>query len=175
MDRDDQEQEKPLHLLTPDELRKRYPPQGPPRRLTGEELEELRRKLNADPEAALGEAELSGYYELGIVRYPDDIDDLAHRVRTKALDTPPAASARVYAEGILDAIAWARGERREAPVTGRIPKARLPRTAEMNREAADAAEALAGRGTSGRSQSYTVGVEATLLWLTCSSPADPWD
>ncbi|MFY7069008.1 hypothetical protein ACOQFV_24385 [Nocardiopsis changdeensis] len=165
---------KPLHLLTPAELRARYGTAPPPRPLTPQETEDLRRRLNADGDLALTPDEHRAYYQLGVVRYAQDVDALVARVSAEALDTAPASPARSYAAGILDAVAWARGERREAPVTGAHPRARLPSTGEMQREAADAAEVLEGRARSGHPRGYISGVECTLLWLVCSGNAHPW-
>lgn len=165
---------KPLHLLTPAELRARFGTASPPRPLSPSEIEELQRRLNADGDLTLNPDEHRAYYQLGIVRYVQDVDALVARVSNEALDVAPASRSRSYAAGILDAVAWARGERREAPVTGTYSKARLPATVEMEREATDAAEALQGRATSGHPREYISGVECTLLWLVCSGNAHPW-
>src|SRR5690606_7065414 len=98
--------------------------------LTDAELADLRARLNAH-RAEEGPLELTypeeeGRYELGIVRYPRDVDRLAEQVRAESLDASPEASSREYAIGILDALAWARGEERDAPVTGTAPEALLP-------------------------------------------------
>ncbi|MBX9390607.1 hypothetical protein ACFPZ0_14515 [Streptomonospora nanhaiensis] len=145
-----------------------------PPRLTDDELDRLRVRLNDAPDAQLNEAERWARYELGVIRMPEAVEKLAARVRREALDADPSATSRDYAAGILDTIEWARGEHREAPVTGQRPKGRLPATADLEREGGDAAEALSGQlDRRGLSTSYISGVEATCLWLVCLGP-DPW-
>lgn len=145
-----------------------------PRRLTGTELDDLRARLNHG-ESPQGEAEHSAVYELGLIRYPDTVDDLVSRVHAEALDASPEATSRRYAVGILDAIAWARGERPDGPVTGRTPGTALPSTQDLEGEAVAATRSLRGQQQAAveLSTSYISGVEATLLWAVCTAP-DPW-
>src|SRR5699024_8768721 len=103
------------------------------------------------------------------------VDDLRARVADEALDAPPEATTRSYAEGILDALAWARGEQEQGPATGRIETTPVPGTGALAGEGAAASQMLSGgRKMAARvSTSYLVGVESTLLWLVCTGP-DPW-
>lgn len=146
----------------------------PPRRLTGAELDDLRARLNQG-ESPQGEAEHSAVYELGLIRYPEAVDDLLGRVHAEALDASPEATSRDYAVGIMDAIAWARGERSDGPVTGRTPTTALPNTQDLEGEATAATRILRGQQQRAVNvtPSYVSGVEATLLWAVCTAP-DPW-
>lgn len=163
-------------MMTLAEIRARHqsPDPQPPRRLTGAELDDLRARLNRG-EHPQGEAEHSAVYELGVIRYVEAVDDLVSRVHAEALDAAPDSTSRQYAAGILDAIAWARGERPDGPITGRTPATALPSTQDLEGEASAATRVLRGQQQAARelSTSYVSGVEATLLWALCSSP-DPW-
>lgn len=155
-------------------LNAQAPPSPPPRQLSPSELEDLRARLNQgeDPQ---DENEHNAYYQLGIIRYEHDVDDLLARVRSEVLDTSPEATARLYAEGILDAVAWAHGEHHEGPVTNEVEDIPQPSTGALGSEAAAATQMLCGQRqiSAGVSTSYLSGVEATLLWLVCAGP-DPW-
>lgn len=160
---------------TPAELRARFGP-PPARRPLGEaQVEDLRRRLNADPGLTMNPDEHRAYYTLGIVRDLPDVDALVRQVGNEALDTDGASRSRHYAAGILDAVAWARGDRDDAPVTGTPSKARSASTGEMHREATDASEVMQGVRICGHPGEYVTGVEATLLWLLCMSDAHPWN
>lgn len=163
-------------MMTLAEIRARHqsPDPQPPPRLTGAELEDLRARLNRG-ERPQGEAEHSAVYELGLIRYPEAVDDLISRVHAQALDAAPEATSRQYAAGILDAIAWARGERPDGPVTGRTPATALPSTQDLEGEASAATRVLRGQQQAAAelSTSYVSGVEATLMWAVCTGP-DPW-
>ena len=164
-------------MLTLEELRAlaaQAPPSPPSRQLSPSELEDLRARLNQG-EDPRDENEHAAFYQLGIIRYEHDVDDLLARVRDEALDTSPEASARLYAEGILDAVAWARGELREGPATNRVEDTPRPSTGALSGEAAAASQMLSGQRQIpvGMSKSYLSGVEATLLWTVCTGP-DPW-
>lgn len=150
------------------------PPSPPPRQLSPGELEDLRARLNRG-EDPRDENEHTAYYQLGIIRYEHDVDDLLARVRNEALNASPEASSRRYAEGILDAVAWARGELREGPATNRAEGTPRPETGPLSGEAAAASQMLSGQRQipAGVSTSYLSGVESTLLWLVCTGP-DPW-
>ncbi|WP_150255217.1 hypothetical protein [Nocardiopsis deserti] len=170
------EQRPRYRMMTLAEIRARHQSSDPqpPRRLTGAELEDLRARLNRG-EHPRGEAEHNARYELGIIRYVEAVDDLISRVHAQALDAAPDSTSRQYAAGILDAIAWARGELPTGPVTNRRPATALPGTQDLEGEAAAAARVLRGQERAARelSTSYVSGVEATLLWALCSAP-DPW-
>lgn len=160
---------------TPAELRARYGAVLSSRTpLTDTQREDLRRRLNAHPGLTMNPAEHDAFYRLGIVRNAQDVDALVRQVGNEALDTDGGSSSRHYAAGILDAVAWARGERDTAPVTGNPSKTRLASTGEMHREATDAAEVTQGLRASGHPGEYVTGVESTLRWLICISDAHPW-
>lgn len=164
-------------MLSLEELRAlaaKAPPSPPPRQLSPGELEDLRARLNRG-EDPRDETEHTAYYQLGIIRYTRDVDDLLTRVHQEALDAPPEASSRLYTAGILDAVAWARGELREGPATNRVEDTPRPETGPLSGEAAAASQMLSGQRPipAGVSTSYLSGVEATLLWLVCTGP-DPW-
>src|SRR5699024_6286 len=108
-------------------LRDRLPPSPEPRQLSADELAGLRARPNRG-EARRGANEHTAYYQRGIIRYEHHVDDLRARVADEALDAPPEATTRSYAEGILDALAWARGEQEQGPAPGRIETTPVPGT-----------------------------------------------
>lgn len=160
---------------TPTELRARFGPPPVRQPLSEAQAEDLRHRLNADPGLTMNPDEHQAYYTLGIVRDASDVDALVRQVGNEALDTDGASHSRHYAAGILDAVAWARGDRGDAPVTGAPSKARLASTGEMHREATDAVEVMQGVRACGHPGEYVTGVETTLLWLLCMSGAHPWN
>lgn len=157
------------------ELRAAHPPVPPRGPATEAQKQGLRRRLNERPGMGLNAADHEAFYTLGVVRYDQDVDALVRAVGNESLDTDAASRTRHYAAGILDAVAWARGQQRQAPVTGTPAKGERASTGEMSGEATDAGEVLQGMRSSPHPNRYVVGVESTLLWLLCTSDAHPWN
>src|SRR5690606_38188270 len=94
------EQPPKRRMMTLDEIRARHQASAAPepRCLTGDELAELRARLNRG-EDPRDEAEQAAVYDLGLIRYPEAVDDLLRRVHAQALDASPEATSRRYADG----------------------------------------------------------------------------
>ena len=135
--------------------------------LTEAERAELRNRLLAEGVGSgnhLSLPEQMAYFGMGILRPDSDVDLLAHQARREAASRPEGPA---YAQGILDAITWARG-RWPGPMSG-IERVGRPRIQEFERE-----EHLARSTLRQEAGGYAAGVEATLMWLRAARAAPPW-
>lgn len=135
--------------------------------------QELRERLNriGGRNIALKPREFSAWYAMTVVRPPERVADLVVKVQAESRRSRPGG--RQYASGILDAVAWATGQRREAPITGTAPEGPLPTVGEMTREAEAGREVARRERESIHPQEYAVGVEACLMWLNAEYHDDP--
>lgn len=142
--------------------------------LTADELAKLRTRLNAPGGARikLSLREHTAYYEMGVIRFSERITALLDQVRREARADPRHGLA--YPRGIIDAVNWATGKRREAPITGDLSEGEAPQTVEIEREERAALEVLEGRRDSIHPRDYVTGVEATLMWLRAGCDDPPW-
>jgi len=155
-----------MHAATP-------PPDTSP--LDDTEIEELRRRMDAPGGAhlALTPREHRAWYrQLRIIRTPDRVRAVIRQVNADS--THSTAEGQDYAAGILDAIAWATGGRREGPVTGEAPDADVPRTGELLREMRAALDVLHRERDCTRPPAYVTGIEATMGWLVATVDDPPW-
>jgi len=168
---------KPIHLMPLKEWQAldtgAQPPDTTP--LTDEEKADLRRRLNAPGGAALKlpYRERAARWEMGIIRWPEDVQAVHAQVQAKQ-DLPQMPRSSVeYGEGILAAIEWATGTLRTAPISGEPSEEIPPSARQMSREAGRATDIAEGRERHPRGRSYAVGVEHTLMWLMAREDDPP--
>jgi hypothetical protein len=142
--------------------------------LTEDEKRQLRARLDAPGGAktSLEPREYTAWMAMTVIRSPEAIRELAATVRAESMTSQE--SGRQYAGGILHAIAWATGEVREGPITGRVPEGQLPTVLEMEREERAAVRVLERRQECIHPRDYVTGVEACLLWLRAGGDDLPW-
>lgn len=158
-------------------LKDRPPPPPAPdsRPLDEAELTELRARLDAPggSRITLPYRERRAYRaQLGIIRAPERVQALVRQVNHESADS--STEGQAYAAGVLDAVAWATGRRRDGPITGDVPAGERPRVAEVEREEYAAVDVLEGRRESIHPRAYVNGVEACLMWLVAGCDEPPW-
>ncbi|WP_157420400.1 hypothetical protein [Actinomadura kijaniata] len=166
-------------LIPLEERRRLYGGTAPadPGPLTEAERDALRDRLNAGGASARGlrPREWEAWNAMTVIRPPERIAELVQEIRADRQRRDLDQSTQHYADGILQAIAWATGVTRAAPLSGRHADGALPTVGEMEREQREALDRLqAGAFPPGRGQSFVVGVEACLMWLCASCDDPPW-
>jgi len=166
----------PFHLIPVDELKRMYadtpdPDMSP---LSEDEQRQLRARLDAPGGAktSLAPREYDAWLDMTVIRSPEAVRELAATVRAESMTSQEGG--RQYAGGILHAIAWATGQVREGPITGRVPGNRLPTVSEMEDEERAAVRVLEWRQECIHPRDYVTGVEACLLWLRAGGDDLPW-
>jgi len=142
--------------------------------LSDEEKQQLRARLDGRGPGPLGMTprEYEAWKHMTVIRSSEAIRELAATVRAESMTSQEGG--RQYAGGILHAIAWATGQVREGPITGRVPEGRLPTVSEMEREEDAAVRVLNYRQECIHPRDYVTGVEACLLWLRAAGHESPW-
>ena len=167
--------DRPAWLIPLGEWRAMNADQAPAevRELDERERADLRARLNAPGGArlTLTPGEQAAYYEMGVIRSPEQVSGLVAQVRAEA--RADRREGLAYAQGILDAVGWVAG-RWPGPISDETPAGARPSMVEIKREESAAREAAEGRRTLLRPQGYAVGVEATLMWLSAGCDDPPW-
>lgn len=169
--------DRPFWLIQADELERMYahrrrPDMSP---LSADEKRQLRARLDSrrGPEPlTLPPREYDAWMDMTVIRSPEAVRELAATVRAESMASEEGG--RQYAGGILHAIAWATGQVREGPITGRVPEGRLPTVSEMEDEERAAVRVLEWRQECIHPRDYVTGVEACLLWLRAGGDDLPW-
>lgn len=142
--------------------------------LSDAEREQLRARLDAPggAQTKLQTREYEAWKHMPAIRTPQAIQALAVEVRAENQTSDEDGGA--YGGGILAAIAWATGQTREGPITGRVPEGRVPTVSEMESEEDAAVRVLQYRQESIHPHEYVTGVEACLMWLRAGCDDAPW-
>jgi hypothetical protein len=166
---------RPFHLISAAELARMYARPDPGTRpLSDAEREQLRARLDAPggSKIALEPREYDAWMDMPAIRTLEAIQALAAEVRAE--NDPNEFNRGAYGEGILAAIAWATGQTREGPITGRLPEGRVPTVSEMDDEEKAALRVLQARQERHHPVEFVTGVEACLMWLRAGCDDSPW-
>jgi hypothetical protein len=142
------------------------------------ERADLRVRLDAPGGAGLelslreGEAR----WTMGIIRSPEAVAELHDQVQAERHELRVSETSRAFAAGIVDALEWATGQTRQAPISGTLAEERPPAVRELSREQVVAQDVAEGRRRFNRSggRDYAVGVEHTVMWLLARTDQRPW-
>ncbi|MFC6582122.1 hypothetical protein [Planomonospora parontospora] len=140
-----------------------------PWRLSDQERIELVRKLNL-PQKEQGPLSWREHEELDLlpfIRPPAQVEAIEREAREELTTYVSNPDMVDYRQGILDAIAWARGERAQAPVSGQVARFQPPTYNELVNEVSFIDDVSYRRVRLARPPSsfYSSGVGQTLLWL----------
>jgi hypothetical protein len=140
----------------------------PLRTLTEQEGVELIRRLNSTASRSVAPEEWEFLWGQPPIRYSADVA----RIR-RLLDQEDNGSQ--YCAGVRAALAYAFGELPAGPVSGQKPRHHPPRCGDLDVEVEVVTDAIRGDldNPPSLTRDYMVGVEHTVMWLTCSTDDPP--